>query len=88
MEESDAFPAREQETLPRETVSPPPKPANATSADPTESSTTLLLATHSIALQPLDPKCVIDSCEQMNALAARLKCKNKMKRSISAAEEE
>jgi hypothetical protein len=90
MEESDVPPTREQETsLPRETVSPSPKPAIATSADPTDSSmTTMLLSTHQIAIQPLDPSSMIDYCEEMKAIAARLKSRNMKKRSNSAAGEE
>jgi hypothetical protein len=48
----------------------------------------MLLSTHRIAIQPLDPTCVINSCEEMNAIAARLKSRNKKKRPISTVEEQ
>jgi hypothetical protein len=79
----------EQKILPPETLPPPSKPAITLSAEATaESATTMLLSTHQIAVQPLDPKCVINSCEQMNAIAARLTSSKKKKRPISTVEEQ
>lgn len=88
-EEHDLPATREQDTLPHGTVSPPPKPAIATAADPVETSTTTaLLSKRNIAIQPLNSSSIIDACEEMNAIAARLKSRNTKKRSISTAEEE